>query len=124
MAGLDSARLRKLADELDAEEAAAKVELAQAETQEERDAIRAEIDELKAKNAELEQRLGHGEPPPPPAPHDTDDDEGEDDETETGPKMRKGRKHGQLYQERPGEPGYVYQGEDEPDLVPIEEDAA
>lgn len=129
MAGLDSARLRKLADELDAEEAEQKRELADAETKEERDEISARIEKLEALNAELTQKLAGGSEPPPPAPSDTDKPPGEDDveETTDRPRMRRGRKRGQVYQEKPGEPGVVWSGEDEPDLVPLDdedEDAA
>lgn len=129
MAGLDSARLRKLADELDEEEAAAKRELADAETKEERDEIKERLAKLEDENAELTQRLAGGSEPPPPAPSDTDTPPGDGDveETTDRPRMRRGRKRGQIYQDKPGDPGVVWSGDDEPDLVPLEdedEDAA
>lgn len=129
MAGLDSARLRKLADELDAEEAEQKRELADAETKEERDAIGARIAKLEELNAELTQKLAGGSEPPPPAPNDSDGPpaDGDVEETTDRPRMRRGRKHGQIYQDAPGEPGVVWSGDDEPDLVPLDdadEDAA
>lgn len=129
MAGLDSARLRKLADELDEEEADAKRELADAETKEERDEIKERLAKLETENAELTQRLAGSSEPPPPAPSDTDAPTGDDDveETTDKPRMRRGRKRGQIYQDKPGDPGVVWSGDDEPDLVPLEnedEDAA
>lgn len=121
MPGLDAARLRALADELDAEEAAAKRELEDAESRTEREKLEATIAELQAKQTELEQRIADGDPPAPPTTVVDDTDDGV---IPTTKKTRKGRKHGQIYQDSPGEPGYVYQGEDEPDIVVIEEDAA
>jgi hypothetical protein len=122
MAGLDAARLRALADELDAEETAAKRELEDAESKTERERLEATIAELQAKQAELEQRLETNEPPAPPTPDPADEDV--DDDEVVKPKTRKGRKNGQVYQDRPGESAYVYQGEDEDDIVVIEADAA
>lgn len=120
---LSSAHLRRLADELDAEEKAEKQELAQAETAEERAEIRDRLEKLEARNAELETQLADREAPEPEP--DEDEPEPDEDPAEKKPKMRRGRRRGQLYQDRPGEAGYVYQGEDEPDLVPVEqEDAA
>jgi hypothetical protein len=121
MPGLDAARLRALADELDAEETATRRELEDAETRSERERLQATIDELQAKQAKLEERLAARDEPPPPAPHDDDDDEVEET-TAAKPQTRKGRKRGQLYQDKPGEPGYVYQGEDEPDIVQLDTD--
>ena len=118
MPGLDAARLRALADELDAEEAAAQRELEDAESKTEREKLEATIAELQTKQAELEERLKRGDPPPPAV------GEEEEPEAETKPRTRKGRKNGQVYQDKPGESAYVYQGEDEPDIVVIEEDEA
>ncbi len=119
MAGLSSAHLRELADRLDADEAEERRNLEQAETVEERNAIRDRIAALEARNEELEKRLA-GAAAPDDEPEDEPDDEPED-EPEDKPKMRRGRKRGQVYQDKPGEAGYVYQGDDEPDLVPVEE---
>lgn len=121
---LSSDHLRRLADEIDAEERTERQELAEAETAEERAEIRARLEQLEARNAELERQLAGREQEP--EPEQDEDDGGEDDgeEEERKPKMRRGRKHGQVYQDRKGEPGYVYHGEDEPDLVPVEEEEA
>jgi hypothetical protein len=115
---LDSARLRKLADELEAEELEAEREKRDAETTAEKEKAEQRIEALEQQLAELKtQREAEPEPEP------DDDETGTEDEAR--PKMRRGRKRGQVYQDRKGEPGYVYQGEDEPDLVPVEdEDAA
>lgn len=127
---LTSAHLREMADRLDAEEAEAQRELADAETAEERTAIRAEIDELKRRNAELEQRIAAGASSSNSSDADEgdeeegDEEEGDDelDQARTRRRTRAGRKRGQVYQDSPGEPGYVYQGDDEPDRVPLDEE--
>jgi hypothetical protein len=124
---LDAAWFQARADELRTEEEAARRELEDASSAEERTAIRGELDEIRAERDELRARVEALEGARPPAPATTDetavdDDDGEEESKK--PKMRKGRKHGQVYQDRPGEPGYVYQGADEADLVPVEEPAA
>ena len=126
MPGLDATRLRALADELEREEAEARREAEDAETRTAREQAEARVAELEQKIAALEQKLADGPgTPPPPATTGTEEEEQEEEgEEEPKPKMRKGRKRGQVYQNGPGEPGYVWQGEDEPDLVPVEETAA
>ncbi len=120
---LSSEHLRRLADELDAEEAAQRQELADAETAGERSEIRERLERLEARNQELEAQLAErGTPEPEPEPAEPEPDE--DETAEAKPKMRRGRKHGQVYQDRPGEAGYVFQGSDEPDLVPVGDEAA
>lgn len=118
---LSSAHLRRLADELDAEERAERQELAEAETAEERAEIRDRIAKLEARNEELERQLAGRETPEPAEPEEPEPDEDEDEPEAAKPRMRRGRKRGQVYQDRKGEPGYVFQGDDEPDLVPVEE---
>lgn len=122
MAGLSAAHLRKLADELDAEEAAAKVELAQADSEAERQQLRDEIENLKQQHADLQAKLdAAGSPPPPPPPED-DADEPDDDEGAPRKHYRPGRKRGQVYQEEAGGAGVIWQGDDEPDRVEIDEE--
>jgi hypothetical protein len=76
------------------------------------------IEELDADEWELIRQHRAGKQPPPAA-----GDVGEEDEPEEKkPRMRRGRKHGQVYQDGKGEAGYVYHGEDEPDLVPVDDD--
>lgn len=123
---LDSAWFQARADELRAEEEAAQREKRDADTAAEREAADARIAKLESELAELREQAAS---PPPPAAEsgpdgEEDDDEDEEGEGERKPRMRKGRKHGQVYQDERGGMGYVYQGEDEPDLVPADEDAA
>ncbi len=118
--------LRKLADDLEAEEAAAQAELADAETSEERAAIRAELAELREANEELRKQIAAGAAPAadPPASDDAaGEDGGEDEDDAPKPKMRRGRKNGNVYTGEDGL-GYVYQGEDEDDMVPVEDEQA
>lgn len=127
MPGLDATRLRALADELEREEAEAKREAEDAETRAEREKAEKRVAELEAKIATLEQRLAGGDAPPaadPAAADDPDPDAADDPDPEPKPKMRKGRKRGMTYQDAPGEPAYVWQQDDEPDLVPVDDDAA
>lgn len=120
---LTAAHLRELADRLEAEEEQARKELEEAETATEREQARKELEEAKAELAELREQIkqaradGDGKKPKAPAPAKPDD---EDDE-ERKPKMRKGRKRGQFYEDANGV-GYVWQGEDEDDLVPVDEE--
>lgn len=110
-----------------AREEKAKRELEDAETKTERQEIRERIEALEARNAELEVQLAAASKTAerPDVEDDSDDDGDSDSEAERKPRMRKGRKHGNVYQDTPGGVGYVYQGDDEPDLVPVdEEDAA
>lgn len=123
MAGLSAAHLRKLADELDAEEADAKRELADADSEAERQKLRDEIAELRQSQADLQARLdAAGSPPPPSPPEDDVDEVDDDDEGKPRKHYRAGRKRGQVYQEEPNAPGVIWQGDDEPDRVEIDEE--
>lgn len=121
---LDSAWFQARADELRAEEEATQREIAQAETADEREKLRAELDELRTSHAEVMEELrqlrGSGGPPPPP-PDPSPNPEGDPD-PDPAKLYRPGRKHGQLYQEEDGGPGVIWQGDDEPDRVEVDEE--
>lgn len=120
MTGLSPTHLRELADRLEAEETEEKAKLADAETAEERSEIRTRLETLEKRNASLEAQIrARGEEPG----SESENDGGEEDE-EARPKMRKGRKQGMVYTNPETGMGEVYSGEDEPDLVPVEEEAA
>lgn len=127
MMPLTAAHLRALADQLDQEEADAKAKLEQAETAEEREAIRKEIADLRdelAKVKEERAELDRVEDESAGEGNDSESDSGDSDEVgeRRKRKTRPGRKRGQLYQDAPGEAGYIYDGEDEPDEVEIDEE--
>ena len=124
MAGLDAARLRALADELDAEEAEARRELEQAETEQEREAARSELAELRAEIAALKEQLARrAEGPHSETEAEADPEpEGEPDEVTRRRRTRPGRKRGMVYLNDETGLGEVYGGEDEPDRVPLEDE--
>ena len=122
---LTAAHLRKLADEIDAEEAEAERERQEAETKAERDRLDEKLRTLDEKAAKVDDLIAKlegdpaGEPPAPKPPA------GEEKET------RPGRKSGQAYDWDVDANGNVYDldvatvwtGKDEPDEVEIEDDA-
>ena len=129
MAGLDAARLRALADELDREEAEAKRELEQADSQRERDELRRELDELKAKSARLEEQIRRAAAAPTNDDDDSsdDDDDSSDDDDELENRrqrrrFREGRKRGAVYTNPETGMGEVWNGDDEPDRVEVDAD--
>lgn len=140
---LSPAHLRKLADEIEAEETALEAERREAESKAEKDALQAKIDELEKKGEKVDELLeklndqpGPGGPggegkgggsersgsTPPPGPPDDDDDR---------PRTRDGRKSGAVYDwdvdakgnRVPLEVPKVYSGEDEDDEVELPDDA-
>lgn len=126
----ESARLRRWADELDAEERAEKEaaledKVAKLEQGRETDEKDQEIEELKAKLAALEAADRPPEGDAPPAA--TTDDEPTIEEEEVKPKTRPGRKSGAAYDWYVGEDGQIidsetaiiYSGPDEPESVAL-----
>lgn len=123
MPGLDAARLRALADELEQEEANAHREAENAATAAEREAAAERERALEARIADLEQRL-EGAGASSSSSSDDDDQAADDDDQAADEKpkrkTRPGRKHGAVYQDDDGV-GYVYQGADEPAVVVLDE---
>jgi hypothetical protein len=121
---------RRLADELEQEEKGELSAAAERARDERIDELEARIrgasaeereeavEEITDEEWELIRRHRAGTTAEEPEP------ETEPEEEEAKPKMRRGRKRGRVYQDGKGEPGYVFHGDDEPDLVPVEEGAA
>lgn len=123
MPEITTERLRALLDEIDAEtkdaDSAAELETLKARL----DKIEAALPTLglsKEQRQLLDDALADAEREVDDAQEELEEEGGE--QSERKPKMRRGRKRGMVYQDRPGEPGYVFQGDDEPDLVPVEEE--
>lgn len=130
MAELTTERLRGLLDEIDQEakdaESKSEVEQLRAELAEVREiAERSQLsDEDRAALARIRERLdtaddriddaGNGGKPRGKKPPAAGDDKSK--------RTRPGRKRGHVYQDGPGEPGYVYDGDDEPDEVELPDD--
>lgn len=126
MPAVTTEQMRKLLDEIEreAKEADGHAELEQ---------VKSELAELKARidglpdeiRAQLAPKVEEATETVADNSSQVSGDSVEDEpEEEPKPKMRRGRKRGQVYQDAPGELAYVYDGEDEPDLVPVEEAAA
>jgi hypothetical protein len=120
--------LRELIEKVEKREADARAELADAETAEERQQIRARIDALEARNAEMEKLLaGHDEP----EPEVETEPEPEPEEPEAR-RTRPGRRSGAAYMWTVDDDGNrveldipsVYSGADEPDEVELPPAAA
>lgn len=118
--------LRRLADEYEKEEKGE----ASSKTEERIDALEAQIaakpkeereeafEELDEDEWKLVQDHRASRNAPAPEPDELEE------EQPAKPKMRRGRKRGQVYQDEKGAVGYVYQGDDEDDLVSVDEDVA
>ena len=130
MAGLDSARLRKWADELDADERADReraIEERIAELERERanGSSSSSSSDAQATIAELRQRLDALEAADDRDPESSSSSSSSSSSDDGGapptPKTRPGRKRGMVYAGADGM-GYVYDGDDEPDEVPLDGD--
>lgn len=125
MAAIDTARLRGLLDEIDADAKAA-------DTQGELDQVKAELAELRELIAKLPDEIQASLQAKVAAASDTVAEADADVDPAAVPagdppapkarRTRPGRKRGQVYQDKPGEPGYVWDGDDEPDEVELEDD--
>lgn len=124
MPGLDPARLRKLADELEEEEAALQREAASAKDAEDREAARSELEQLREEIADLKDQLAQAATRPHTETETEADPghEGEPDEVRRRRRTRPGRKRGMVYLDDKTGLGVVYGGEDEPDRVPLDDE--
>jgi len=117
---LTAAHLRKLADELEAEEQEAERKLRETEDEKEKRELRERLEALEARERQVEEALKETEDQEEVEPQSLRvvDEPGKEPKKKTRP----GRKRGQVYQDKPGEPGYVWDGDDEPDEVEIDDD--
>jgi hypothetical protein len=118
--------LEELAAKIREREAKIERELADAESKTERDELLARLEKLEAREQELEAELadagpsgGVGDQGGGGAESAADDD---DDAPVRKARTRPGRKRGQIYQDEPGGAGRIWDKDDEPDRVPIDDD--
>ena len=118
---LTAKHLRDLADLLEKEETEAQRELELTEDKQEREQLRKDLEELRAKQEQTAEQLERSEVPEPEPEPEPEPDE-EEDEVGAKRRTRPGRKSGRLYQDERGGPGYIHTGPDEPDRVEFEID--